>query len=220
MNSSDRLERLKQQVRETSNQQRQLQAQKENAQEVVSKKKQELQENQKEMTDFIRSVFGQSELAAAKERELLQDKLDRFLHRQSVMNEQLITLNDNLTDTTALKAVYESKREELELNYQNQKEALQGQIKNLEKRLEVCKRELESLEKDIIIKTSTFEKIVTETKKATFWNEFKKVWIDKCFVFVLVGFIALIIGGFLGWGIFTLFENILSFIGEFVSSIF
>ena len=72
MNSSDRLEQLKQQVRETSNQQRQLQAQKENVQEVVSKKKQELQENQKEMTELIRSVFGQSDLLQQKKGSLLR----------------------------------------------------------------------------------------------------------------------------------------------------
>ena len=63
-------------------------------------------------------------LFAARERKLLQDKLDRFSHRQTVMNEQLITLNDNLTDTTALQAVYEAKREELELDYQNQKRSI------------------------------------------------------------------------------------------------
>ena len=220
MNSSDRLEQLKKQVKNTSNKQRQLQTQKENAQEVVLKKKRELQENQEEMTELIRSVFGQSELAAARERELLKDKLDRFSHRQTVMNEQLITLNDNLTDITSLKAVYEAKREELELDYQNQKEALQGQIESLEKGLESRKKDLENLKEEISIKTSKLEEIVAETKKATFWNEFKKTWVDKCGTYIIVGFIGLSIGGFAGWGIFTLIGNIFSSIGEFFSSLF
>lgn len=51
-------------------------------------------------------------------------------------------------------------------------------------------------------------------------REFKKTWIDKCFVLILVGFIALIIGGFFGWGIFTLVDNIFSSIGELFGSIF
>lgn len=150
----------------------------------------------------------------------MKDKLDRFSHRQTVMNEQLITLNDNLTDITSLKAVYEAKREELELDYQNQKEALQGQIKSLEKGLESRKKDLENLKEEISIKTSKLEEIVAETKKATFWNEFKKTWVDKCGTYIIVGFIGLSIGGFAGWGIFTLIGNIFSSIGEFFSSLF
>lgn len=220
MASNSKLEELKKQVRDTSNQQLQLQSQRDRTKEMVSYREQEQQQNQQEMTQLIRSVFGQSELAAARERELLKDKLDRFSHRQTVMNEQLITLNDNLTDTTALKAVYEAKREELELNYQNQKEALQGQIKSLEKRLESKKKDLETLNEEISTKTSKLEEIVAETKKATFWNVFKKTWVDKWSAYVIVGFIALIIGGFAGWGIFTLIGNIFSSIGEFFGSLF
>lgn len=220
MASNSKLEELKKQVRDTSNQQLQLQSQRDRTKEMVSNREQEQQQNQQEMTQLIRSVFGQSELAAARERELLKDKLDRFSHRQTVMNEQLITLNDNLTDITSLKAVYEAKREELELDYQNQKEALQGQIKSLEKRLESRKKDLESLKEEISTKTSKLEEIVAETKKATFWNEFKKTWVDKWLTYVIVGFLGLSIGGFAGWGIFTLIGNIVSSIGEFFSSLF
>lgn len=220
MASNSKLEELKKQVRDTSNQQLQLQSQRDRTQEIASYREQEQEQNQQEMVQLVRNVFGQSELAAARERELLQDKLDRFSHRQTVMNEQLITLNDNLTDTTSLKAVYEAKREQLEMDYQNQKEALQGQIKSLEKRLESRKRDLESIKEEISTKTSKLEEIVAETKKATFWNEFKKTWIDKWLTYVIVGFIGLIIGGFAGWGIFTLIGNIFSSIGEFFGSIF
>ena len=136
------------------------------------------------------------------------------------MNEQLITLNDNLTDTTSLKAVYEAKREELELDYQNQKEALQGQIESLEERLERRKKELEGIKEEISTKTSKLEEIVAEMKKATFKKELKKTWIDKWLTYVIVGFIALIIGGFVGWSIFTLIGNIFSAIGNFFSELF
>lgn len=220
MDSNAKLEKLKKQVRDTSNQQLQIRDKRDRTQEIMSYRKQEQKQNQQEMTQLIRSVFGQSELAVARERELLKDKLDRFSHRQTVMNEQLITLNDNLTDTTSLKAVYEAKREELELDYQNQKEALQGQIKSLEKRLESHEKDLESLKEEISTKTSKLEEIVAETKKATFWNEFKKTWVDKWLNYAIVGFIALIIGGFAGWGIFTLIGKIFSSIGEFFGSLF
>lgn len=195
-----------------SNQQYQLQAQKESVEETVAFREQEKEQNQQEMVQLVRSVFGQSELAAAKERELLKDKLDKFSHRQSVMNEQLITLNDNLADTTSLKAVYEAKRQQLELDYQNQKDALQRQISSLNEHLEARRNDLERLESEIDAMQSKLNEIVTETKKATFWNGIKKTWIDKWLVFFTVGFIVVIIGGFAGWGIF-------SFIGSVVSAI-
>lgn len=131
MTSNSRLEELKQQVRKTSNQQLHLQAQREQAEEMVAYHKQAQDKNQQEMAQLVRNVFGQSELAAAKERELLHDQLERFAHSQNVMNEQLITLNDNLTDMTSLKALYDAKREELELDFRNQKEALERQIEQL-----------------------------------------------------------------------------------------
>ena len=216
MASNDRLDQLKQQVREMSNQQYQLQAQKESVKETVAYREQEKEQNQQEMVQLVRSVFGQSELAAAKERELLKDKLDKFSHRQSVMNEQLITLNDNLADTTSLKAVYEAKRQQLELDYQNQKDALQRQISSLDEHLEARRNDLERLESEIDAMQSKLNEIVTETKKATFWNELKKTWIDKWFVFIIVGFIALLIGGFAGWSVFSFFS---SAVREFTESI-
>ena len=106
------------------------------------------------------------------------------------------------------------------MDYQNQKEALQGQIDVLEDRLESLKLNLERTNEDISTNASKLEEIVAETKKATFWNEFKKTWVDKRLTYVMVGFIALIIGGFAGWGIFTLIGNIFSSIGEFFGSIF
>lgn len=220
MVSNSKLEELKKQVRNTSDQQLQIRGRRDRSQEIVSDRERKQEQNQKEMVQLVRNVFGQSELAAARERKLLQDKLDRFSHRQTVMNEQLITLNDNLTDTTALQAVYEAKREELELDYQNQKEALQGQIESLEERLENRKMELESIKEEISTNTSKLEEIASETKKATFKKEFKKTWVDKWLTYVIVGFIGLIIGGFAGWGIFTLIGNIFSAIGNFFSELF
>lgn len=220
MASNSNLDKLKKQVRDTSNQQMQIQVQRDRTQEMISYREQEQEQNQQEMTQLIRNVFGQSELAAAKERELIQDKLDKFSHRQMIMNNQLITLNDNLMDTTSLNAVYEAKREELELNYQNQKDALQGQINSLEELLESRKSDLERLEEEINTKAYKLENIVEEAKKATFWNEFKKTWVDRWLIFALVGFIALIIGGFAGWSIFTIVGNIFSSIREFAGSIF
>ena len=96
---------------------------------------------------------------------------------------------------------------------------MQGQIDVLEERLESVKLNLERINEEISTNTSKLEEIVAEMKKATFWNEFKKVWIDKWFVFVLVGFIGLIIGGFLGWSVFSFFDSIINAIKNALSSL-
>lgn len=209
MEKNSRLEELKKQVSDMSLQQMQIQDTRKITQQKLSNIQEQKEDIEKEMEQFISNVFFKNEIASAQERQLLQDKLDRFSHRQTVMNEQLITLNDNLTDITSLKALYEAKREELELDYQNQKNALNSQIKTLEKRVE-------SLKEEISTKTDKLDQIVADTKKASFLKALKRSWIILA-VFGLVGFLALIIGGVAGWGIFNLIGNILSSIGKFFS---
>lgn len=147
MASSSKLEELKKQVRDISNQQLQIQEKRDRMQEAASYLEQEQKQNEKEMVQFIRNVFEQRELIAARESELFLDKLDQISHRQAVMNEQLITLNDNLTDTTSLKAVYEAKREELELDYQNHKKIYQEQKNKYDNLISDKRAELEGIER-------------------------------------------------------------------------
>lgn len=97
------------------------------------------------MRQLIRSVFAQNEVAAAKEKEQLNDRLDRFAHNQQVMNQQIIELNDNITDTASLNALYEAKRKELDLNYRNQETVLKEQIKRLSERIEYQENKLNTI---------------------------------------------------------------------------
>ena len=220
MDSNDNLEQLKQNIRDKSNQQYQLQQQKIRTQKEVSYREQEKNKNNQEMTEFIRSVFLQNEIANAKERELLKNSVDKFSHRQKIMNDQIIELNDNLTDVTALKAVYEAKRETLELDYQNQKDALQEQIHSLAERIETNKSDLKKIKNEIQNNQAKLDELNVKIKRATFLYEFKHTWVDKWINFVLVGFIGMIIGGFAGWGIFSLVGSIFSAIRDFLGSIF
>lgn len=198
--NASRLEELKKQVRNASNQQMQIQLQKNRTEETLRSREEEQEENHQEMVQMVRSIFGQSEMAAVKERELLQDKLDRFAHRQSVMNEQLIALNDNLTDTTALQAVYRTKRAELEMSYQNQKEALQGQLKALEDRIETKNGEIGKLDKEIESKKEENFLIEERLKNRKFLEKMKKTWLDYWMPMITAGFVAVFLGGFFGWG--------------------
>lgn len=145
MESNSKLEELKKQVRDISNQQVLIQSQRDRKQEMASYLGQEQEQNQQEMMQLIHNVLGQNELVTVREREKLQDKLEAFSHKQTVMNEQLITLNDNLTDTAALKAIYEAKREELELDYQKLKNKYDRIISNKKTELAEIEHECKSL---------------------------------------------------------------------------
>ena len=192
------LDRLKQQVQQTSNQQYQIQTQKDELEQTVACKKQELDSNQDAMRQLIRSVFTQNEVAAAKEKEQLNDRLDKFAYNQQVMNQQIIELNDNITDTASLNALYEAKRKELDLNYRNQETVLKEQIKRLSERIESKKEE--------------FDRISEDLKKKEFWINFKNVWINKWIAFVSAGFLLVFIGGFLGWPTYKVMNSVLKII--------
>lgn len=160
MESNSKLEELKKQVRDISNQQVLIQSQRDRKQEMASYLGQEQEQNQQEMMQLIRNVLGQNELVAVREREKLQDKLDAFSHKQTVMNEQLIALNDNLTDTAALKAVYEAKREELELDYQKLKNKYDRIISNKKTELAEIEHECKSLKIKRIAKNTLIAAII------------------------------------------------------------
>lgn len=117
------------------------------------------------MRQLIRSVFAQNEVAAAKEKEQLNDRLDRFAHNQQVMNQQIIELNDNITDTTSLNALYEAKRKELDLNYRNQETVLKEQIKRLSERIEYQENKLSTINRSIESKKEEFDRISEDLKR-------------------------------------------------------
>lgn len=206
------LDRLKQQVQQTSNQQYQIQTQKDELEQTVAYKKQELDSNQDAMRQLIRSVFAQNEVAAAKEKEQLNDRLDKFAYNQQVMNQQIIELNDNITDTTSLNALYEAKRKELDLNYRNQETVLKEQIKHLSEHIEYQENKLKTINKSIESKQEELDRISADLKKKEFWINFKNVWINKWIAFVSAGFLLVVIGGFLGWPTYKVMNSVFKII--------
>lgn len=210
MVSTSKLEELKRQLRDTSNQQMQIQEKIDRTKETLLLRKQEKEENREELMNFFRSVMGQSELIAAKERELFKDKLDKSNHLQQVMNEQIIKLNDNLTDTSSLEAVYKAKREELELNYQNQKKALDGQIKCLKERLSSVESEISQKKQELEDERKKLEDLIKEKRLKNFIISTGYVVV---IILVVIAFILLIewlgngISGFFG-GIVQWFNNL------------
>lgn len=243
MASNDRLEQLKQQVSDMSNQRYQMQVQKEEAKALIANHEQLIEQNEQEMTQLMRSVFEQSELAAAKERERTNARLDTFSQRLRVMNEQLIALNDSLSSPLALEELYTVKRRELEADYEKQKRIFQDRLNRMNKEVElkhrkheedilekikqgeerikqieeqICCREktVEELDSDIQLKKSEIEELTAKIKKKTFMAAFKENLIDKGIIWVAVGLIGTLLGGIFGWSIFSFFSWIVNCIAN------
>lgn len=116
------------------------------------------------------------------------------------MTREIITLNDMLASTDALEALYSAKRKELDLNYRNQENALRGQIKALEERIETQREESGKLDKEIESKKEENFLIEKRLKDRKFLERMKKTWLDYWMPMITAGFMAVFLGGFFGWG--------------------
>lgn len=161
-----------------------------------------------EMKSLILSITGQAALSEARDKEILKDKLDAFSIKQQAMTREIITLNDMLASTDALEALYSAKRKELDLNYRNQENALRGQIKALEERIETQREESGKLDKEIDRKKEDIQLIEEHLKDRKFWDGMKKTWLDHWLPMMTAGFMAVFLGGFLGWGTYGIANQI------------
>ena len=71
MVSNSKLEELKKQVRNTSDQQLQIRGRRDRSQEIVSDRERKQEQNQKEMVQIVRNVFGQSELVCSERKKTI-----------------------------------------------------------------------------------------------------------------------------------------------------
>lgn len=168
MNGNYKLEELKKQVEDTSNEHYKIQTQKNQLQQEVDERNKYQEQTQREITQLFRSILGQSEIANAQDRELLQDKIDTFTFKQQQMNEQVIRLNSNITSTTALESLYVVKREELEKCYQEQENSLKRQITALEKHIQMLQQERNKTQKLILEEKEELQILETKVRKANF----------------------------------------------------
>ncbi len=198
---NDRIEQLKNQVHNTSNQQFQIKQNIESQENEIEIKEQTSQNNRNEMQQFIRSVVGQSEIANARDRELLQDKLDKFSFKQQQMNEQVTRLNNNISDVTALESLYRTKRDELEQCYQEERESLTKQNKALEKQISKHKSELNQIQSEVQKNKNKLGQIQEEIKKYSLINSFKTKFVGHYLMYLIVGIVVFLVIEFLGTNI-------------------
>lgn len=205
---SDSLEALKRQVEEASIQEYQINQQQHELKLHDAAIQVEKNQVDEEMKSLILSITGQAALSEARDKEILKDKLDAFSIKQQAMTREIITLNDMLASTDALEALYSAKRKELDLNYRNQENALRGQIKALEERIETQREESGKLDKEIDRKKEDIQLIEEHLKDRKFWDGMKKTWLDHWLPMLTAGFLAVFLGGFFGWGTYGIANQI------------
>lgn len=205
---SDSLEALKRQVEEASIQEYQINQQQHELKLHDAAIQVEKNQVDEEMKSLILSITGQAALSEARDKKILKDKLDAFSIKQQAMTREIITLNDMLASTDALEALYSAKRKELDLNYRNQENALRGQIKALEERIETQREESGKLDKEIDRKKEDIQLIEEHLKDRKFWDGMKKTWLDHWLPMLTAGFLAVFLGGFFGWGTYGIANEI------------
>ena len=205
---SDSLEALKRQVEEASIQEYQINQQQHELKLHDAAIQVEKNQVDEEMKSLILSITGQAALSEARDKEILKDKLDALSIKQQAMTREFITLNDMLASTDALEALYSAKRKEIDLNYRNQENALRGQIKALEERIETQREESGKLDKEIDRKKEDIQLIEEHLKDRKFWDGMKKTWLDHWLPMLTAGFLAVFLGGFFGWGTYGIANEI------------
>lgn len=140
MSSNSRLDELKQQVRDTSNLQMLLQMQRNSIDEEICNREYMQSDINQEMMQLVRSVFEQNEIAEAKERAFLKDKIEHFGYKQDRTTEAIIQMKDELAALkkevlnaiNAHKEAYELKSRRLEEEFEQKRKALESKYELLD----------------------------------------------------------------------------------------
>ena len=174
----DTLDKLKQDIQAHNVIYKKAQDEKRYTDQKINENTNLVKQKEKQINQAISDYLLQQSLLEAREREEWKDELRVFSHQQGVMNEQIIQLMDTLTRTDAIESVYETKRENLEFNHQQQKEALEtqinaikthlsekeellqhknNQIQSIEQKIDDKNKDYQSLSKRLILKQVLFK---------------------------------------------------------------
>lgn len=142
-----KLEELKQKVENLQEEKALLQQGTKEVEKAIAERKEKITINEQEMVSIVQSMMAESQMGDIRDRELTKDAINKMTHAQRETNKQIIKLNDYLSDTTVLKAVYETKREELEQDYQEHKKVYQEQKEKYDSLISDKKVDLAELER-------------------------------------------------------------------------
>ena len=156
---------------------------------------QALKENEDKLQQKVATLLEKERLELATYRELIKGSVDRLNYQQQQINEYLSELNNNLTDMSDLKAIYDTKREIMDRNHKEFVSTLESEANRLKGKIESHKYELKKLEE--------------EYNKLSLRKETKK-YTDKIISISFVVFVAVILGSWLGLGFVEIFKDVYS----------
>lgn len=115
----------------------------------VKNNEEKLNSNEQLMAHYLSQLMGKQYESEAQVRTKIADRLDRLSDQQTVNNDFLAELSSNLNDMSDLKAIYETKRNIMEQNYQELLKELETQRNTVLEQLSDMKEGKTLLEKQL-----------------------------------------------------------------------
>lgn len=143
------LEELKREVESLQEQKALLHKSTKEAEKNIAGRNNKIKRNEREMVAMVQSMMAESQMADIRDRELTKDAINKMTHAQRETNKQIIKLNDYLSDTTALKTLWDEKRRFLEETYSEEENTLRSEIRALKDQRQKLSNEKSELEKKV-----------------------------------------------------------------------
>lgn len=89
----------------------------------------------------------------------ISDEVKGLKTQVSAVNKNLVGLNDSLKNSSSLEALYEAKRQQLDIDFTSQKTALNGALNTLKEDIDLKRSELKAIEVQISSKTNELSRL-------------------------------------------------------------
>lgn len=155
-----------------------------------------------EMNQLISKFVGQSEVSNARERKIIESKLESFSYQQQAMNTKLVELIDMLKSTEALDDVYQTKREEIMYLASEQKESCERALAQERKNIEEAQERHEDLKKKVA-------KERTKLAGLKLFKGFKYLITSNATLILIIAILIFLFGVFVGINTDKLMEGTL-----------
>lgn len=152
---------------------------------TIEKEEIAISENEKKLQNKVSILLEKERLEVESYKELVIGSVDRLNNQMKINNEKIGQLGDSLSDMNDLKRLYEEKNKIMSKTHEELKKALKSEEKDLREQNMKLTKEITQKEE--------------EYKDLSFKNSFKKQF-ENILAIILVTFIAVLIGSWLGLG--------------------
>ena len=155
-----------------------------------------------EMNQLISKFVGQSEVSNARERKIIESKLESFSYQQQAMNTNIVELVDLLKSTKALDEAYQTKKDELLYLADEQAQSYRRMLEQERKNVEEAQERHEDLKKKVA-------KERTKLAGLKFFKGFKYLITSNATLILIIAILIFLFGIFVGINTDKLMEGTL-----------